>query len=86
MQQQSKKKKKRRGEKTGYDGEKRSSKIKVELPPRFLIRIIQGETAPGLGGNQHCPEPDYSWHNPDTVLFDVPHPSVLYVVFYLTLK
>lgn len=38
------------------------------------------------GGNQHCPQPDYSWHNPDTVLFDVPHPSVLYVVFYLTLK
>ena len=52
----------------------------------FLIRNIKGEMAPGLRGNQHCLQLDYSWHNPDTVLFDVPRPSVLYVVFYLTLK
>lgn len=76
--------------KTGYDGgnggEDTKQRHKGGAAVGFLIRIIQGEMAPGLGGNQRCPQPDYSWHNPDTALFDVPHPSVLYVVFYLTLK
>lgn len=53
-----------------------------QTPHKYYSR--RNSTWPG--GNHHRLQPYYSWHNPDTVLFEVPRPSVLYVVFYLTLK
>lgn len=77
--------KSRQTEKQGRPVKGRGIKAKAEQAG-LLIRIIQGEMAPGLRGNQSCLQRDWSWHNTDTVLFDVPLPSVLYVVFYLPLK
>lgn len=53
---------------------------------RIPHKNYSGRNGTWPGGNQRSPQPDYSWHDPDPVVFDVPRPSVLDVVFYLTLK
>lgn len=83
VHEQNQRKRQRKSQMSQWKEEKKRPK---QSRSELLIRIIQGEMALGLRGNQGCFQWDSTWHSTDTVLFDVPFPSVLYVVFYLPLK